>query len=100
MPRLFSTLRGRATAALFPTESKAVVPVAFAQYYSELAARGVHMRAQDWPIERAIADGYDRVIWCFKSVNTIAADSARLPYRLREGEDEDDPIVDDHPMYR
>lgn len=79
-----------------PVEAKAVTTVAFADYYSDLAAAGIHRRAKDWPIERAVTEGYDRIMWVFKSVNTIGADSARLPYRLRQGDD----IVDDHPMYR
>lgn len=73
--------------------------VAYSSYYNSLSAYN-HSVTRDWPIERAVAEGYDRVIWVFKSVNTIAADAARLPFRLRDGEGEDAPVVDDHPLYR
>lgn len=91
MPSLRETLGGESK-ALFNTE----VPVAFSAYYNDLAAYNVHRRARHWPIERAITEGYERVIWCFKSVNSIATDHARLPFVLRQG----DEIVDDHPLYR
>lgn len=96
MPRFLPVLRGRETAALSRAQQQKAVSVAFASYYSDLAARNLHIRAREWPMERAVVEGYERVIWVFKSVTTIGADSARLPFRLRQGDDE----VDDHPLYR
>jgi HK97 family phage portal protein len=93
--RMFPVLRGE-VASLAPAESKAALPIAFAQYYADLATYNVHRRAANWPIERAVTEGFERVIWVFKAVNTIASDSARLPFRLKDG----DQIVDDHPLYR
>ena len=80
-------------------QAKAVAPYAFAQYYASVAGYN-HMPTRDWPIEGAVPEGSVRVMWVFKSVNTIPADSARLPFRLREGEGEDARVVDDHPLYR
>lgn len=87
---------GLRTAALHRAEAKAAIPIAFAQYYSDLTTYNLHSRARAWPVERAVVEGYERVVWVFKAVNTIAADSAGLPYRLKDG----DKTVDDHPMYR
>ena len=95
-PKFLPTLRGGSRRQ---TEVKVGVPVAMAQYYASIAGAN-HSSARDWPVERAVAEGYDRVMWVFKSVNTIAADSARLAFRLREGDDEDSPVVEDHPLYR
>jgi HK97 family phage portal protein len=95
MGQMFPGLRGRA-AAYSATEAKSV---AFSRYYNDLARRGSLMGGGSlsrWPIERAVTEGYERVIWVFKSVNTISTDSSGLPFRLREG----DSVVDDHPLYR
>jgi HK97 family phage portal protein len=81
------------------TETKVVTPVAFAQYYERMQGYG-YQTTREWPIERAVTEGYDRVIWLFKGVQTLAADSSRLPFRLREGDDLDEGVVDDHPLYR
>lgn len=74
-----------------PTEVKALL----ADYYAGLQY-DAHRRARNWPIERAVVEGFERVIWVFKAVNTIGADHSRLPFRLRQ----DDQEVDDHPLYR
>jgi HK97 family phage portal protein len=66
-----------------------------ADYYSTLHRFESGRRARHWPIERAVVEGYERVIWVFKAVNTIAADHSRLPFRLRC----DGQVLDDHPLY-
>lgn len=71
-------------------EAKAVL----ADYYSTLHRFENGRRARHWPIERAVTEGFERVIWVFKAVNTIGADHARLPFRLRQG----GQIVQDHPL--
>jgi HK97 family phage portal protein len=69
-------------------------------YYAALASAGITLQGQDrakpWPVERAVAEGYERVVWVFKAVEAIAGNSSRLPFRLKEGESE----VTDHPLYR
>lgn len=91
MPHLRSQV-----ASLVSAEEKSAIPIAFASYYAALHTYNIHRRATEWPVERAVVEGFERAIWVFKSVQSIAADSARLPFRLRE----DDQIVDDHPLYR
>jgi len=95
MAKFLPGLRGARSARM---ETKSVVPVevAFQSYYADLAAAGVRTNGRAWNIDRAVSEGYERIIWVFKSVNTIGSDSARLPFRLREG----DNVVDDHPLYR
>lgn len=72
--------------------------VILGDYYQALAAAGIDIgnRAKPWPIERAVAEGYERVVWVFNSVEWIAGNSARLPFRLRDRTG----VVDDHPLYR
>lgn len=97
MPQMFPALRRR-TASLGAdrTERKALIPVAFSQYYNDLAVNSMHTPARSWPVERAVTQGYDRVIWCFKSVDTISSDQSRLPYLIKDGED----VVEDHPQLK
>jgi HK97 family phage portal protein len=93
-PTLFPALR-KSAAGVLSTESKGV---AFAAYYQALADSGIGARGRGryWSLDRAVVEGYERLVWVFKSVNTVSADSARLPFRLRDGE----AVVDDHPLYR
>lgn len=73
--------------------------VILGDYYSALAAAGIDIgahRAKPWPVERAIAEGYERVVWVFNSVEWIAGNSARLDFRLRDKTG----VIDDHPLYR
>jgi HK97 family phage portal protein len=67
-------------------------------YYNMLASAGIDVtdrRRRRWEVQQAVALGYQRVVWVFKSVDAISTNSARLPYRLKQGEDE----VKDHPLY-
>lgn len=89
--------RVETTALPMPDESpKAVLDA----YYRQLAAFGNRIEngnpVQSWPIERAVSEGYARVVWVFKAVDTIAGNAARLKFRLRSGQD----VIDDHPLYR
>ncbi|MER5322386.1 phage portal protein [Streptosporangium roseum] len=47
-----------------------------------------------WPVERAVAEGYERTVWVFKSVDAIASHAARLDFQLRDGDD----VITDHPL--
>jgi HK97 family phage portal protein len=85
------------TALPYPDESpKAVLD----SYYRTLAAFGNRLDNNGapaaWPVEKAVAEGYARVVWVFKAVDTIAGNAARLKFRLKNGQD----VVDDHPLYR
>lgn len=76
------------------TEAKVIL----GDYYAALSAAGIDLggRSKPWPIERAVAEGYERVVWVFNSVEWIAGNSARLPFRLRDKTG----VVDDHSLYR
>lgn len=91
MARFLPALRGKAHPGALTAEAKAV----YSEYYNALWQYETHRRAKPWPVERAVTEGFERVIWVFKAVNTIASDSARLPFRLRQGKD----VLDDHPLY-
>jgi HK97 family phage portal protein len=76
------------------TETKVV----FGDYYAALAGAGMlsSSRSRPWPIERAVQDGFEKIIWVYKSVETIAGQASRLKFELHQGDD----VVDDHPLYR
>ncbi|GAB2858533.1 hypothetical protein GCM10022221_67540 [Actinocorallia aurea] len=69
----------------------------YGAYYAALAAVGGGLytggRAKEWPLERAVTEGYERVVWTFKAINTIGQHQAGLPFRAMDGADE----VKDHP---
>ncbi len=94
MRRFLPTLRTYANPAATNSEYKVVL----ADYYSALASSGLYgsNRARPWPVERAVAEAYERLVWIFKSVEAIAGHASRLPFRVKDGED----VVDDHPLYR
>lgn len=75
-----------------------------ADYYAGLlnAGIGLHDSARPWPVERAVAEGYDRVVWCRRAVATIAENSARddVPFEVVTGDIETPDVVEDHPVAR
>lgn len=46
-----------------------------------------------WNVDRAVKDGYDRVIWVFRAVDHIASSASRLPIEIRVG-DENGPVAE------
>lgn len=76
------------------TERKVVL----ADYYAAMVSAGLYSTYQSkpWPVERAVAEAYERLVYVYKSVEAIAGHASRLPYRLREGEE----VLGEHPMYR
>jgi HK97 family phage portal protein len=84
-----------------PREGKALV----GDYYQALASSyawqyGYDRSARTWPVERAVVEGYERVIWVFKAVNIIAGSASRLPFVFYDGPGDDAEMIDDHPLYR
>jgi HK97 family phage portal protein len=47
----------------------------------------------NWNVQRAVRDGYERVIWVFRAVDHIASSACRLPFQLRVG-DETGPVAE------
>lgn len=71
--------------------------IVLGDHYSALATEfyNVH-RARSWPVERAVGEAYERIIWVYKAVEVIASAASRLPFHLKRGES----IVQDHPLAR
>lgn len=71
--------------------------VVLGDYYGALASAGVWSpsRSRPWPVERAVFEGYERIVWVYKSVETIAGQASGLQFRLKQGKD----VLDDHPLY-
>lgn len=72
--------------------------VVLGDYYSALSAAGLYSpyRSRSWPVERAVAEAYERVVWIFKAVEAIASTASRLPFELKKGESK----LEDHPLCR
>ena len=51
-------------------------------------AHGTPYRSS-WSIERAVADGLERVVWVYRCVDAIASDESRLPIVWRQGHPEE-----------
>ncbi|MBO2461702.1 phage portal protein [Actinomadura violacea] len=98
MPRRFLPTLARParvdTKPAVATDEKVVL----ASYYNALTAAGLYNTRQTrpWPVERAVAEAYERLVWVFKSVEAIAGHASRLPVRIKDGEQ----VIEDHPLYR
>lgn len=77
---------------------EAETKVVLADYYTALQAAGLYTgyRSRPWPVERAVAEAYERVVWVYKAVESISGHASSLPFRLKQGEE----VLDDHPLYR
>lgn len=97
--RFLPTLRGRPptrveTSAIDGELERKIV---LADYFAALSAAGIYSngRARPWPVERAVAEAYERIVWIMKSVDAIAGHASRLPFQVKKGE----KALDDHPLY-
>lgn len=92
MRRLWPAGRGRDTSRASETK------VVLADYYNALQSAGIYTgyRTRPWPVERAVAEAYERIVWVFKAVESISGHASSLPFRLKQGEE----VLDDHPLYR
>ncbi|MGA5454829.1 phage portal protein [Streptomyces umbrinus] len=113
MPRrLFPALRSllvpktTAPAALAPVETKDLL--AGGGVYTSMSYAGVTNvwgtpgRADGWDMERVIAEGYERSIWTFKSVEAISKHTSTLPIQIGRGGNEREfaEVLEDHPILR
>ncbi len=57
---------------------------------------------QSWNVERAVTDGYERVIWVVRAMDAIASAASRLPILFRDNDPVDGKLVDpsDEPLWR
>ncbi|MFP1628855.1 phage portal protein [Streptomyces sp. 5K101] len=64
---------------------------------------GTEGRADGWDMDRVVTEGYERVVWVFKAVDTIGKHPSRLPLELGRGlteEGEFEETFPDHPLLR
>lgn len=76
-----------------PTQSKELVPrrggeIERKQYFFGNGARKGVPYKDSWDPDRAFAVGMQKVVWCYRAIDAICSNAARLPGMLREG----DPI--------
>ncbi|AWI32707.1 phage portal protein [Streptomyces tirandamycinicus] len=60
-------------------------------------------RADGWDVGRVVTEGYERVVWVYKAIDTIGKHAARLPLQIGVGLTEDgefEEVIEDHPLLR
>ena len=103
MRRFLPALRGVSSI----TESKSVgsdeAKAALTSYYSGPYAtsyRADRFGGKTWSTETAVVDGYERVVYAFKAINTIATQQARLPFAYTDADDQNGELITDLPWCR
>lgn len=64
---------------------------------------GTEGRADGWDLGRVVTEGYERVIWVDKAIDTIGKHAARLPLQIGRGVTEDgefEEVIEDDPPLR
>lgn len=60
-------------------------------------------RADGWDLDRVVTEGYERVIWVYKAIETISKHAGRLPIEIGMGLSEDgefEQVIEDDPLLR
>jgi hypothetical protein len=60
-------------------------------------------RADGWDLDRVVTEGYERVIWVYKAIETIGKHASRLPIEIGTGLTEDgefEHVIEDDPLLR
>ncbi|MGW0562932.1 phage portal protein [Streptomyces sp. NPDC003016] len=60
-------------------------------------------RADGWDLQRVVTEGYERVVWVYKAIDTIGKHASRLPLEIGVGLTEDgefEEVIEDHPLLR
>src|SRR4051794_21909795 len=65
---------------------------------SRTNAFGLRDSSAGWNLDTVVQDGYERVVWVFKSVEVIAGNQSRLPFKITT--DDGNEEVEDHPLLR
>lgn len=73
------------------------VPRAVSNSRSGLATAIPNM--QIWDIDQALFQGYERVIWVYRCVDTIASNSSYVPMIIRKYNDKDGTVIEDPHLY-
>lgn len=104
--RWFPGLRDLFTPGPQPEEEKTIT---WTGGYTSTAYAGVtniwgtEGRADGWDVGRVVTEGYERVIWVYKAIDTMGKHAARLPLEIGRGLTEDgefEEVIDDHPLLR
>lgn len=53
-----------------------------------------------WDLEKAVRDGYEKVIWVYRCVDAIASNASSIPIVVRNGDQRDGQIVNDSVIHR
>ncbi|MGW0757156.1 phage portal protein [Streptomyces sp. NPDC002814] len=60
-------------------------------------------RADGWDVQRVVTEGYERVVWVYKAIETIGKHAGRLPLEIGIGLTEDgefEHVIEDDPLLR
>ncbi|WP_433860164.1 phage portal protein [Streptomyces kronopolitis] len=60
-------------------------------------------RADGWDIGRVVTEGYERVVWVYKAIDTMGKHASRLPLEIGRGLTENgefEEVIEDHPLLR
>ncbi|RSS97239.1 phage portal protein [Streptomyces sp. WAC05292] len=60
-------------------------------------------RADGWDVGRVVTEGYERVVWVYKAIDTMGKHASRLPLEVGVGLTEDgefEQVIEDHPLLR
>ncbi|MFB8026003.1 MULTISPECIES: phage portal protein [unclassified Streptomyces] len=60
-------------------------------------------RADGWDVGRVVTEGYERVVWVYKAIDTMGKHASRLPLRIGSGLTEDgefEEVIENHPLLR
>ncbi|MER5482529.1 phage portal protein [Streptomyces sp. NPDC002812] len=64
---------------------------------------GTEGRADGWDLGRVVTEGYERVVWVYKAIDTMGKHVSRLPLEIGVGLTEDgefEEVIEDHPLLR
>lgn len=64
---------------------------------------GTEGRADGWDLGRVVTEGYERVVWVYKAIDTMGKHASRLPLEIGVGLTEDgefEEVIQDHPLLR
>lgn len=60
-------------------------------------------RADGWDVGRVVTEGYERVVWVYKAIDTMGKHASRLPLEIGVGLTENgefEEVIEDHPLLR
>jgi HK97 family phage portal protein len=65
-------------------------------YFTDLQRQLSVASGREWDVERAVREGYERIVWVFRPVNVIAENQRARKFQLTQGS----AAVEDHPLAR